>query len=195
MPLTAPFRMDAHDFLAWCLDQELDYELVDGVPVAMTRARRRHDQIVVNVIAELRNQLRGATCRPFSDDTAVHIPNGNIRRPDAGVDCGIFDDQAMAADQPVLVVEVLSPSTRAFDMVGKLEEYKTVASLRHVLLVDPDEPQVLHWMRADDGAWTHHPREGLDAAIALAPPGVTLRLADVYEGLTFRPMPRLVLES
>ena len=195
MPSTAPVRMDGDDFLTWCLDQEEDYELVDGVPVAMPGARQRHDQIVVNVIAELGNQLRGATCRPFSGNTAVRIPNGNIRRPDAGVDCGTFDDQAMAADQPVLVVEVLSPSTRAFDMLGKLEEYKTVPSLRHVLLVDPDEAQVLHWTRADDGVWTHHPHEGLDAAIGLAPPGVTLRLADLYEGLTFRPMPRLVLET
>ena len=187
--------MDADDFLTWCLDQEEDYELVDGVPVAMPGARQRHDQIVVNVIAELGNQLRGATCRPFSGNTAVRIPNGNIRRPDAGVDCGIFDDQAMAADQPILVVKVLSPSTRAFDMLGKLEEHKTMPNLRHVLLVNPDEPQVLHWMRADGGTWTHHPHEGLDAAIGLAPPGVTLRLAELYDGLTVRPMPRLVLET
>lgn len=158
----------------------------------MTGARRRHDQIVVNTIRELSNQLRGASCRPFSADTAVQIPNGNIRKPDAGVDCGIFDDQAMSADQPVLVVEVLSASTRDFDLFGKLEEYKTVTSIRHVLLVNPDELQALHWTRTDTDTWTHHPHEGLDAPITLVPPGLTLRLADLYEGLTFRSVPRLV---
>ena len=193
MLLPAPVRMTPDDFLLWSLDQEVRYELVDGVPMA--RARRRHDQIVVNTIGELRNQLRGAVCRPFSADTAVRIPNGNVRLPDAGVDCGVFDDDAMAADRPVLVVEVLSESTRAFGLFGKVEEYKTVASVAHILLVNPDEPQAIHWRRMDEAGWTYKLIEGLEAAVASDPPGLTLRLADLYEGLTFRPKPRLVADA
>jgi Uma2 family endonuclease len=112
---TAIRRMTAAQFFDWDPGDDARYELVDGVPVMMTGARRRHDQIVVNGVGELGAKLRGHRCRPFTADTAVRIPNGNIRRPDAGVDCGRFDDDAVHADQPRLVIEVLSPSTRQFD--------------------------------------------------------------------------------
>jgi len=82
----AAIRMSAEEFLDWSLRQSARYELVDGVPVAMAGAKRRHDHIVMNLHGILFNQLRGHRCRPFSTDTAVRIPAGNIRRPDAGID-------------------------------------------------------------------------------------------------------------
>lgn len=192
LPASTPMTPD--EFLAWSMDREQRYELVDGVPVAMAGAKRQHDQIVVNVLGELRNQLRGQACRPFTADTAVRIPNQNVRLPDAGVDCGLFDREANWAATPVLVVEVLSPSTRNFDLLVKLEEYKTVTSLRHVLIVNPDLAQVFHWTRPGEDVWAYKLHETLEADIALVPPGVTLRLADVYEGVTFlATAPRLVL--
>ena len=193
--MPAPARMTPDEFLLWALDQPARYELVDGAPMAMAGARRRHDRIVVNTLRELANQLRGQACVPFSADTAVRIPNANVRLPNAGVDCGRYDDDAMAADQPVLVIEVLSASTRDFDLFGKVEEYKTVPGLSHIVLVNPDEPQAVHWTRAGGAPWSYHLHEGLDAAIALDPPGVALRLADLYEGLAFRPKPRLVADG
>jgi hypothetical protein len=84
-----------------------------GLPIAMVRARRAHDRVVVNAIRSPGNQLDGNPCQPFSDDSAVCIPNGNTRRPDVGVDCGQFDPDALAVGSPRLVLEVLSPTTRA----------------------------------------------------------------------------------
>lgn len=195
MSQAAPARMAPDEFLTWALDQLGRHELVGGRPKMLSDVQRRHDQIVINTLAELGNQLRGASCCPFSAGLAVRIPNANIRRPDAGVDCGTYDDDALAADRPVLVIEVLSASTRDFDLFGKVEEYKTVPSLVHVVLVNPDEPQAVHWTRAGAAPWSYRLHEGLDAALALDPPGVTLRLADLYEGLAFRPRPRLVAEA
>lgn len=191
LPESTPMTPD--EFLAWSMDQERRHELVDGVPIMMAGASRRHDQIVVNALRELGNQLRGKACRPFTADTAVRIPNRNVRLPDAGVDCGPFDDEANWAGAPVLVIEVLSPSTQAFDLLVKLEEYKTVASLRHILIVNPDVPQVICWTRPDEAAWTYDVHETVDAIIALQPPGVALRVADLYEGLAFKAVPRFVL--
>ena len=91
-------RMSADEFLEWCLYQEERYELIDGVPQAITGARRVHDQITVNAIGMLFALLRGQRCRPFSPDTAVRIPAGNTRRPDAGIDCGTFNPQANKID-------------------------------------------------------------------------------------------------
>lgn len=187
-------RMTADEFLDWGLSQPMRYELVDGVPVAMAGAKRRHDRIVMALHAILVQRLAGHACVAFSADTAVRIPSGNIRRPDAGIDCGRFDDNATAADAPYLVVEVLSPSTRDFDMFGKLDEYKTVPSLRHIVIIDPDTPQAYHWSRATDGGWGHELLEGLEAAITLPEIPCALDLATLYAGLTFQPRPRLVPE-
>lgn len=192
MQLEATRIMGQDEFLAWAQDRDQRYELVDGLPVAMAGAKRRHDQIVVNTIRELATQLRGAACRPFTADTAVRIPAGNVRRPDAGVDCGTFQDEANWADEPTVVIEVLSASTRDFDLFGKVEEYKTVPSLRHIVIVDPDEARAVHWSRAASGTWSFQTHEGLDAAIVTTSPLLTLRLADLYEGLTFAVRPRLV---
>ena len=97
----------------------------------------------------------------------MRIPAGNVRRPDAGIDCGAFDDNATSADQPFLVVKVLSPSTRDFDMFGKLDEYRTVPKLAHIVLIDPDMPQADHWSRDTVGAWRHELIEGLDQVVEL----------------------------
>ena len=192
MSQQATHRMSTDEFLAWSPYQEDRHELIDGVPVAMTGATRRHDHIVMNVHALLVPQLRGHRCRSFSADTAVRIPAGNVRRPDAGIDCGPFDETATWAGAPFLVVEVLSPSTQAFDLLGKLEEYKTVPSLTHIVLIDPGTPRAHHWSRGADGVWAYTVAEALAAIISLPElPGI-LDLATVYEGLTFRSGPRLV---
>ena len=195
MPVRAVERMTPEAFLTWVQAQDQRYELVDGVPVAMAGAKRRHDQIVVNALGELRNQLRGSSCRPFSSDTAIRIPAGNIRFPDAGVDCGKFDDDATSAATPTVVIEVLSASTRDFDLFGKLEEYKTVPGLRHIVLVNPDEPQIIHWTRSDKCEWIYKTLEGLESALELPVLKATLPLSDLYEGLEFYPRPRLVVEA
>src|SRR4051812_24703928 len=146
-------RMTPEEFYAWQETMDERYELVDGYPVPrcpdiemMTGASRRHDQIVFNIHGELRNQLRGGPCRGFSADTAVRTPEGR-RRPDAGVECGALDDQSFEAGEVRMVVEVLSPSTRDLDTFGKLDEYKAIDSIDHILLVEPNAPQAILWSR------------------------------------------------
>ena len=188
--------MSAAGFLDWDLEQpDCRHELVDGVPVAMTGARQRHDEVVINTMLLIGPQLRAGPCRLFTADVAVRVPNGNVRRPDVGVHCGSFDDAATYAAAPRLVVEVLSPSTRAFDLARKLEEYKSIDSLDHILLVDPDAPEIILWARTAEQPWTHEIREGLDATIAMPALNISLRLADLYDGLTFRAAPRLILDG
>jgi len=178
-------RMTVAEFFDWEPGDEERYELVDGRPVKMTGARRRHDRIVMNIHRELSIGLRGSRCIPFSPDTAVLIPNGNVRRPDAGVDCGRDDDNLMHADLPRLVIEVLSPSTPKSDLGEKLAEYKTIDSLRHILLIDPDKPEVSHWSRDHAGAWQHQMRENLSATIEVADPPLSPSLSEIYRSLDF----------
>jgi len=191
----AVHRMTADAFLAWHEQQEARYELIDGVPVAMAGARRRHDQVVVNALVGLGRQLGVGECRPFSSDTAVRISDYQVRYPDLGVDCGRFLDEALEADAPRLVLEVLSETTRAFDLVRKVEEYKSVASLRHIVLVDTGEPKIIHWTRSAGGDWTYQTSEGLEATLEIPDLNATLPLRTLYEGLAFSAKPRLVVEE
>ena len=169
--------MQPDEFLEWGLRQALRYELVDGTPYAMAGAKRRHDRIAMNLHAALVGHLRGHRCVPFSSDTAVRIPAGNIRRPDAGIDCGRYEDDALAADAPYRVVEVLSPTTRNLDMFQKLEEYKTVPSIGHVVLIDPDVAGAIQWSRTAGDAWQYVTVDGLDSTIRLPEIGYAFDLA------------------
>ncbi len=185
-------KLTPDEFFDWLAGQETRYELVDGEPMAMAGAERRHDRIVVNGLVSLGVQLRGRKCQPFSADTAVRIPSGNIRYPDFGVDCGPFVDKSMTASEPALVAEVFSPSSRLFDCTEKLEEYKSVPSLAHIILIDPEWPQARYWWRDVEGSWQSRRETGLDAVIELAALELKVPLADLYTGLEFRPRPMLV---
>ena len=180
--------MTVDEFFAWQERQPDRYELVDGQPLRMMAgAKNVHDDIVVNVISTLRERLRGGPCRPFTGDGAVETYPGQIRRPDIGVDCGKRDANAFKAADPRLVVEVLSPSTRDFNSFRKLEEYKSIAGLSHVLLVEPNEPLVAVWSRGDDAMWSEIRISEMDASIDLTALDCTLPLAEIYDGVAFAP--------
>jgi Uma2 family endonuclease len=167
-------RMTPEEFYAWQETQDDKYELVDGY-------------------RELGKQLRGGPRRRgFTSDTAVSTVGRTRRRPDAGVDCGQLNDQSHDAGDVRLVAEVLSPSTHEFDLFGKLDEYKTVETLEHILLIEPNSPQAILWSRTADRSWGHAKFKGLDASIRIESIGVTLILEEVYSGLTFRPSPKLI---
>ena len=88
MQPSSEIRMSADTFFAWVSSQEERYELVDGVPVMMAGAGRRHDRVVVNSISALHRRLRNGPCQTFSGATYIAVPGQNQRMPDVGVDCG-----------------------------------------------------------------------------------------------------------
>ncbi|MDR4307127.1 Uma2 family endonuclease [Chelatococcus sambhunathii] len=181
-------RMTADEFLVWQQSQDQNYELVDGLPVlplkSMTGASHSHDQVVINLIREFATQLRRKPCKPTTDDIALRIPAGNVRRPDLMVECGEVDPKGAAAVEPRLAVEVLSRSTMGTDRIRKVEEYKTIPSLAYILLVDTERPQITFYERAEEG-WTVRFIDELDAAIELPEIECRLLTRDIFEGLPF----------
>ncbi len=181
-------RMTPDEFFEWQARQDKNYELVDGVPVltikAMVGATTRHDTVTVNAIVSLGNQLRGKPCRPRTQDQAIRIPNGRVRRPDLIVECGSPAPTSMEADEPRVVVEILSPSTMRYDRFQKLEEYKTHPAIRVILLVDTESPQITVWRRAG-GSWDRSEIAGLESVIDLPEVEARLALVELYEGVEF----------
>ena len=196
MPDAAPKPWTVEQFFAWQARQKDRYELVSGLPVRMMAgARNVHDDIVVNLLSELRSQLRGTGCRPFTGDGSIETLPGQIRRPDAGVDCGPRDPNGMKAALPRMVAEVLSPTTRDFDTFEKLAEYPQVACLDFILVVEPNAPEVVLWSRGDDRAWVRHVVEGLGGEVDMPGIGVTLPMVEIYDGIAFAVGPRLVRQE
>lgn len=182
-------------FLVWQEGRPGRYEFVGGEPVKMmTGATARHDTIVLNVLAELRQRLKGNPCKFFTADYCIKTRHDQIRRPDAGVDCGVRDPNDLVASKPVLVVEVFSPSTRDFDRAAKLVEYKAVPSIRTILYVEPNRPEIYVFERSDDadGGWLDERRViGLDQEVAIPALGIVLPLAEIFDGVEFVPGPLL----
>ncbi|WP_167591586.1 Uma2 family endonuclease [Jiella endophytica] len=186
-----PWTVD--EFLTWQEGRPGRYEFVGGMPVKMmTGATARHDDIVLNVLAELRQRLKGRSCRPFSADLCIRTSADQIRRPDAGVDCGRREPADLVAKKPVLVVEVFSPSTRDFDRAAKLTEYKAVTSIRTILYVEPNRPEVYVFERAEGPVESWQPERrvvGLENDVAIPALGIALPLAEIYDGIEFVPGP------
>lgn len=183
--------MSPDDFLDWRQGQPGRWELVSGQPIQMMAgAKQRHDQVVVNLIVGLRAKLKGGPCRPWTADIAVQIPAGNVRQPDVTIDCGPQEPDRLAATSPTVVFEVLSKSTRAVDQVRKLDDYKLVESMRHIVLIEPDAAKIVMWSRVGaNDAWSSVALDGMDAALDLAAVKITLPLADIYDDVVFPTTP------
>lgn len=185
--LRTPDRMTVEEFFEWQQLQPMNYELVDGLPIptvkAMTGASDRHDAVTVNAVSALALRLRGKPCFPRTQDRSIRTWRGS-RRPDVFVECGKPEPRSMAAAEPRVVIEILSPSTARFDRFQKLDEYQRQPLIRVILLVDTDQPRVIVWPRGEDG-WSATEASGLDAVIFLPEIDAELPLADLFDRLEF----------
>jgi len=176
-------RMNVDEYLAWAEGRPGRSELYESVVYAMAPQRVIHGEIKLAVHLALVAAIREGRlpCHMLPDGMTVRIDSATAYEPDASVYCGAkLPRSALEVINPVIVVEVLSPSTQHIDSGVKLPGYFLLPSIMHYLIVDPDRPLVIHHARAaDDSILTRIVREG---AIALDPPGIILSLADIYEG-------------
>ena len=187
-----PWTVD--EFLNWALDRDGRWELVDGEPVKMmSGVRNVHDDVVVNVLGELIPKLRGSGCRPFTADGAVETIPGQIRRPDIGVDCGSRDPNGLKSNTPRIVIEVLSPGTRRFDLFRKVGEYQATEGIDGIVLIDPNAPTVVAWTRRTEG-WRTARYERLSEVVDFGILDLTLEMTAIYEGVDFDAGPPLMPE-
>jgi Uma2 family endonuclease len=171
----AKLRMTADEFIAWATGQPQRYELIAGDIVAMSPERAGHTRLKHRVWLSLRNALRqrGLACEALGDGASVRVDDETVYEPDTLVRCGepVSDDSIEIAD-PVIVVEVVSPSSRSLDAGAKLDDYFRLASVRHYLIVNGKNRTVIHHGRAEDGRIeTSVIRSG---ALALDPPGIAV---------------------
>jgi Uma2 family endonuclease len=137
-------RMSVDEFLLWDDGSSQRYELVDGHPVAMAPTREAHGVMTLNAGAEIRQRLK-LPCRAVAE-AGIAIDDANLYIADVAVTCSPPSPQGML-QAPVLVVEVLSPSTRGFDLGIKADAYSTLPSVREIWLIDSERRWVRLWWR------------------------------------------------
>jgi len=177
---TAFQRMTVEEFLHWEDRQEPKYELVDGRPVMMTGGTVAHGDLRGNIYTHFRQRLRGRPCRAHLDLKVV-CGNANVRYPDVQIDCGPTLPKDIRASRPTVVVEVVSPSSRAIDYMAKVRDYGTVPSITTYLIVSQEDRQVTVLRRVGDLLELEVVLEGAEDVVNLPEVGLTLPLAVVYD--------------
>lgn len=178
-------RMTADAFIAWAMEQPEGerYELVQGEIVAMAPERSAHALTKARVWRALDDAIAaaGLRCTAYPDGMSVEIDADTVYEPDALVRCGEpLPDEAVKLHDPLIVVEVLSPSTRARDAGAKLEDYFRLPSLRHYLIVKTENRSVIHHRRGEAGRIETRILRG-SGRLGLEPPGLVLVVESFFQ--------------
>ncbi len=181
-------KMSSEAYLAWEEQQLEKHEYYLGEVFAMSGAKQSHVLATGNWLVALKLRLRGRPCRVYASDLKLQLLQGHAYfYPDVMVSCSAHDHRVETAiTEPILVVEILSQSTAAYDRSGKFAAYRTVASLQEYLLVDTDKGTVECYHRAEsgNGDWLYHCyRWGEDERVPLKSLDLVLPLAEVFEDL------------
>ena len=175
--------MTLAEFLAWEERQSLRYEF-DGIgPVAMTGGTAGHAQIQRNLAFALTARLRGKPCQFFGSDLKIQVAEGHIRYPDGMVLCTPVDRTTTVVHDPVVVFEVLSPSTARNDRIVKAREYEATPSVKRYVMLEQDGVGATVYARSGE-TWTHEILIA-DSILVLPEIGIELPLAELYEGIVF----------
>lgn len=163
------------------------HEFYQGEIFAMSGGTFYHAKISVNIVVTLTIKLRGQSCTAMNSDMRIHTPSGLDTYPDIPVFCGkpLLTDHQRTLLNPVLLVEVLSPSTRYYDQNDKFALYRTISTLSDYLLVDSEKVHVQHFHKLQENEWLLHDYFALTDIIQFDAIDESLSLAEIYEEIVF----------
>ena len=176
--------MTAQEFLAWDETQTIKHEFIRGEVFAMTGGVDRNYTVALNLAIALRQHLRGTPCRVYGSDVKLRVEAADcFFYPDLMVTCSAADlASRLIKREPVLVVEVLSPSTAAFDRGEKFADYRQLPSLSEYLMVDVERRHCDLHRKGADGLWVLHP-SGPGDAVRLASLDLVVEAAEPWADL------------
>ncbi len=175
-------------YLAQEKQSEVKHEFYLGEVFAMTGGTFNHATISGNILTTLSRRLQNKPCRPINSDMRIHTPDGLDTYPDISVFCGRADltDEQRTLLNPVVIFEVLSPSTRSYDRGDKFVFYRSIPTLRDYVLVDSTGITLEHYRRADsNGEWILHEYKSDADTLPLPAIDVQLPLQEIYHDIAF----------
>ncbi|MFN0101266.1 MAG: Uma2 family endonuclease [Bryobacteraceae bacterium] len=186
-------RLTEADYLAIEAKAEFKSEFFQGEMFAMSGASPDHDRIQGDFLTELNVRLAQGQCEVFTSDTRVRVgATGLYTYPDISIVCGsahFLNPVTGTLLNPVVVVEVLSPSTEAYDRGAKFHRYQALSSIAEYVLVSQDMPLVEVFSRNADETWTLHPYSGLSDSCRIESLGIEVPLARIYRRVQFPASP------
>jgi len=180
-------RMTSAEYLEWDRQQTVRHEFYDGEVFAQAGGTRQHSRIGTNTARAVGNELEGHDCEAHGSDMRIHVEaTGFYAYPDVSVVCppieGESDD---VISNPILLVEVLSPSTADFDRGGKFGHYRQIPSLQEYLVIWQDRPQVEQHQKTSDGLWLLREIVGIEQALNLVSIDCSVPLSEIYAKVSF----------
>jgi len=178
-------KLDIEEYLKGELLSETRHEFIYGEVFAMAGASDRHNIIIGNIYSNLRFHLRNSYCQPFSENMKLKADAQTFYYPDVIVACDEPPKSAYYREEPVLLVEVLSPTTERTDRKEKLAVYKNIVSLREYLIVSQEKISVEVHRKLADETWQTEIYDETDAEIMLDSIDFNLPLAEIYRRVNF----------
>ena len=185
-------RYTLEEYLELDRNSEERFEFWDGEVFCMSGVSDEHDAIEGNIYAFLRSQLSERGCRVCLANMRIKVPSAPpYRYADLSVVCGKLEFEEIggvdALVNPQLIVEVLSPSTEAYDRGEKFSHYKSIPTFREYLLGAQHRPHVTHLFKDDDGKWIHTEANDLESSVSLQSLECELPLSEIYRDVDFNP--------
>ena len=177
MSITKAAMISKEQYLADERVREVKHELVDGQVYAKSGASMNHARICGNVFGEFRTHLKKSKCQPAASDMQVNV-GSNYFYPDVVVDCGFDESQPYVTQQPVIIVEVLSKSTRRMDQTTKRLRYINLPSLVEYVLIEQDIVDIEVMRKSDN--WRSS-RYFLGDSITFESIDLTLSVEEIYD--------------
>ncbi len=173
-------KMTVEEFLEWEEGRDGRHEMLDGRIFTMQSERIAHAVAKMGVAIAMRDSIRkaGLPCQAFVDGVSIKIDNHSKFEPDASVSCKRSEPDAILLEDPVIVVEVTSPSSQKLDAITKFTRYFTVPSIEHYLIVLISERSVVHHQR--DGETITTKIIGETGKVTFDPPGFAIDVADIF---------------
>ncbi|PWQ96020.1 Uma2 family endonuclease [Leucothrix pacifica] len=171
--------IDPTDYLTGERNSEVKHEYVQGKVYAMAGAALNHNRIVRNLSSLLWNQMQDQPCEPVTGDMLLKTAEDKYRYPDLMVVCE--DDESTddyVRENPTLIVEVLSASTRRVDKTDKHREYLELPSVQEYVLIEQDFVEIAVWRRSANWQVTYY---YLDQDVTFESVGITLSVGDIYQ--------------
>ena len=165
------------------------HEYYKGEVFAMSGSSLEHVIITRNLTISVGNKLKGKSCQPYGNDLRMHIPlNTLFTYPDLSIICGkpeLLDNNFDTATNPTVIIEILSPSTRNYDMGIKFKLYRDINALKEYILIDSENVYVEKHVRQADNSWLLSEVKNIDEQLKIESVQIIIALKDIYEGISF----------
>jgi Uma2 family endonuclease len=190
MSTAAVKRLTPEEYLAFERAALEKHEFYDGEVFAMAGASQVHNIIAVNTSGAFGNALRDSPCRVYAVDMRLKCPTGLYTYPDVLIVCGqsevVEDEHRDTLLNPKVIIEILSPSTEAYDRGKKFEHYRRIPTLQAYILISQDRTHVEHFERVEGRAkWVLTETDGTDAILDVPLLGIKVELAEIYRDVPF----------